>query len=97
MIAWAAGGIERSLTLADAAAHVGLSNGRARHLFVEQTRLPFRTYVLWLRLMKAVEVYAKGESLTEAALASGFADSAHLSRTFRRMFGIAADSLRLSS
>jgi AraC-like DNA-binding protein len=35
-------------------------------------------------------------SLTDAAQSAGFADSAHLSRTFRRMFGIAADSLRLS-
>ena len=55
MIAWAASGIEGPLTLAGAAAHVGLSGGRARHLFVEQTGLPFRAYVLWLRLTKAVQ------------------------------------------
>ena len=97
MIAWAASGLERSLTLADGAAHVGLSSGRARHLFVEQTGLPFRSYLLWLRLTKAVQVYAGGLSLTEAAHAAGFSDSAHLSRTFRRMFGITADSLRVSS
>lgn len=96
MIAWASGGIDGSLSLADAAAHVGLSNGRARHLFVEQTGLPFRAFVLWLRLTKALQVYAGGESLTDAAHAAGFSDSAHLSRTFRRMFGIAADSLRVS-
>lgn len=92
---WAATNLESPVTLAGAAARVGLSNGRARHLFVAQTGLPFRTYVLWLRLTKAIELYVAGESLTDAAHAAGFSDSAHLSRTFRRMFGIPADSLRM--
>lgn len=96
MIEFASSGIESAVTLSAAAAVAGLSNGRARHLFVEHTGLPFRVYVLWLRLMKAVQVYAAGQSLTEAAHAAGFSDSAHLSRTFRRMFGISADSLRLT-
>lgn len=95
MAAWAAERLETSVSLADAAAHVGLSSGRARHLFVESTGLPFRTYLLWLRLMRAVELFSVGSSLTEAAHGAGFADSSHLSRTFRRMFGIAADSLRV--
>jgi len=46
--------------------------------------------------MRAVEIFAGGGSLTEAAHRAGFSDSAHLSRTFRRMFGIAAVSLRLA-
>jgi AraC family transcriptional regulator len=95
MLAWAATRLEHPLTLAGAAEFVGLSNGRARHLFVEQTGLPFRAYVLWLRVTKAMELYVAGESLTAAAHAAGFSDSAHLSRTFRRMFGITADSLRM--
>ncbi len=96
LIAWVAPRLEGAVSLSDAASFLGLSPGRARHLFVEQTGLPFRTYLLWLRLMRAVEIYAGRASLTEAAHGAGFADSAHLSRTFRRMFGIAAASLRLS-
>jgi AraC family transcriptional regulator len=96
LIAWVAPRLDATVSLSDAAKFVGLSPGRARHLFVQQTGLPFRTYLLWLRLMRAVEIYAGRASLTEAAHAAGFADSAHLSRTFRRMFGIAAASLRLS-
>ncbi|HEY4057749.1 MAG TPA: AraC family transcriptional regulator [Kofleriaceae bacterium] len=95
MSSWAAARLTTPLTLADAAAHVGLSSGRARHLFVEQTGLPFKKYVLWLRLNRAVELFSSGSSLTEAAHGAGFSDSSHLSRTFKRMFGIAADSLRV--
>jgi AraC-like DNA-binding protein len=95
MSAWAAARLDKPVSLADAAAHVGLSNGRARHVFVEETGLPFRTYLLWLRLNRALELFSAGASLTEAAHGAGFSDSSHLSRTFRRMFGIAADSLRV--
>jgi len=95
MSAWATGRLDTPVSLANAAAHVGLSTGRARHLFVEETGLPFRTYLLWRRLMRAAELFSAGSSLTDAAHGAGFSDSSHLSRTFRRMFGIAADSLRL--
>jgi len=43
--------------------------------------------------MKGLEAFASGASLTDAALGAGFADSAHFSRTFRRMFGTAAAAL----
>jgi AraC-like DNA-binding protein len=95
MMAWAAARLDTPISLVDAAAHVSLSTGRARHLFVEETGLPFRTYLVWLRLMRAVELFSTGSPLTEAAHGAGFSDSSHLSRTCRRMFGIAADSLRV--
>jgi AraC family transcriptional regulator len=96
MSAWAAARLDEPLSLVDAAAQVGLSSGRARHLFVESTGLPSRTYLLWLRLTKALELFSAGASLFEVAHGAGFSGSCHLSRTFRRMFGIAPDSLRVS-
>jgi AraC-like DNA-binding protein len=96
LIPWLTGRLDQEVSLSDAAALVGLSPGRTRHLFVQQTGLPFRTYLLWLRLVRAVEIFAGGAPLTAAAHGAGFADSAHLSRTFRRMFGIVAASLRVS-
>ena len=87
--------LERGVTLPETAAAVNLSPSRARHLFVEGTGLPFKTYLLWLRLERAVALYARGGSLTEAAYEAGFADSAHFSRTFRRTFGLPAAGLRL--
>lgn len=47
--------------------------------------------------MRAVEQLAGGKRLTEAAHHAGFADSAHFSRTFQRMFGLPAASLELTS
>lgn len=86
---------EAEVTLADAAAVAGLSASRLSHLFVEQTGLSFKTYRLWIRLTRAVRLMAGGLTLTAAAHEAGFSDSAHFSRTFRRMFGIAPASLTL--
>lgn len=94
-IAWTADRLGEPVSLAQAASVACLSPSRFRHLFVEETGQPFRTWLLWSRLMKAVEIYAAGGALTEAAYGAGFSDSAHLSRTFRRMFGITAASLRV--
>lgn len=85
--------LEPSLAAAAEAAGVYLSPSRLRHMFVEQTGLAYKTYLLWARLVRALDVYASGQSLTEAAHAAGFADSAHFSRTFKRTFGLPATTL----
>jgi AraC family transcriptional regulator len=95
MLDYARNNLEDSITLPTAAKHINLSESRARHLFVAYTGLPFKTYMLWLRLERAVQLYAGGSSLTQAAHNAGFADSAHFSRTFRRTFGLTAAELRL--
>lgn len=94
-IAYLRDNLGEAVSLTQVAAVVHLSPSRFRHLFVHEMGLAFRPYVLWLRLNRAVEAFASGESLTTAAYRAGFADSAHLSRTFRRMFGMAAGTLRL--
>ena len=81
------------LDAAAQAAGVFLSPSRLRHLFVEQTGLPFKTFMLWQRLTRAIDAYAEGRSLTEAAHGAGFSDSAHFSRVFRRTFGLPATTL----
>ena len=95
VISWVNAQLATPIRLADAAVVAGLSPDRLRHVFVKHTGLPFRTHVLWLRLLKAVEAFSRGESLTNAAHQAGFADSAHLSRTFRRTFGVAASELQI--
>lgn len=95
VIRWSMERLDRTISLADAVPISGLSPSRLRHLFVEQTGLPFKTYLLWVRLTRAVALVAGGATLTAAAHGAGFSDSAHLSRTFRRMFGVAPTSLAM--
>lgn len=73
---------------ADLARAVGLSVGRFRHLFSGEIGMSYRRYILWLRLYAVLDELLRSASLTTAAHAAGFADSAHFTRTFRRMFGI---------
>lgn len=75
------------VSLAEVAEKVHLSASRLGHLMSAEVGLPFRPYVRWLRLRRAVAAVAGGQSLTAAAHAAGFADSAHLTRTWRAAFG----------
>ena len=92
-VEWLRDRIEQPVTLAEAAAVAHLSPSRFRHLFVTQTGVSFRAYLLWGRVSRAIVRGMAGAPWTDAAQAAGFADSAHLSRTCRRMFGIAPSML----
>lgn len=76
------------LTLEQVAKVAYLSPSRFRHLFVAQTGMGLRQYILWRRLVSVWERRMQGVSLSEAAHAAGFADSAHLARTSRSMLGL---------
>lgn len=84
---------ENQLSVSEVAADVNLSESRFSHLFTEQIGVPVRRYQLWIRLRNAIHLLAKGTSLTDTAHEAGFADSAHLTRTFRQMLGIAPSAL----
>jgi len=92
-IEWMRARLKDPVSLEQAARVAHLSPSRFRHLFVSQTGISFRAYLLWARVSAAVGAAMDGMSWTEAAQAWGFADSAHLSRTCRRMFGIAPSML----
>lgn len=86
--------IDQPLSLGEVAASVALSESRFRHLFVSGTGCSFRAYLLWLRINLAIEAVQAGATWTQAAHRAGFADSAHLSRTHKRMFGIEPSSVK---
>lgn len=83
----------KSVSAGDLAAYVNLSESRLSHLFKFHVGIPLRRYLMWLRLMDALAFAMKGNSLTESAHHSGFADSAHFSRTFQSMFGISPSAV----
>ncbi|MEV6432366.1 helix-turn-helix transcriptional regulator [Nocardia sp. NPDC051463] len=82
------------IRLAELAHAVHLSESRLAHVFSAEIGLPFRPYVRWLRLQRAVELLAAGHSLTAVAHGAGFADSAHLTRVCRSMFGAPPSAFR---
>jgi AraC family transcriptional regulator len=76
------------MSLESAAAPAFLSPSRFAHLFKQQVGLPFRRYLLWRKLTRAMLVIGREGTATAAAHAADFADAAHLTRTFTQMFGI---------
>lgn len=89
--------LDQTITLAAVASHVCLSPSRFRHLFSEQTGMGLRPYILWRRFLLTWDILMKGASLSDAAHAAGFADSAHLSRTSKRTFGFAPSAMQVGA
>jgi AraC-like DNA-binding protein len=76
------------ISLEEVARAVFLSPSRFAHLFRDEVGLPFRRYVLWRRLTRAMLAVGRGHTLTAAAHLCGFSDSAHLTRACVQMFGM---------
>jgi AraC family transcriptional regulator len=83
----------RRMSLEQAAKSVFLSPSRFAHLFKDEVGLPFRRYMLWRKLSRAMEEFGRGANLTNAAHAAGFSDSAHLTHTWRQMFGVSPTAM----
>ena len=79
--------------ISQAAEIAKLSVSRFQHLFREAVGTPFRRYRLWKRMAIVARSLSNGENLTNAALDAGFSSSAHLSSSFRKMFGIMPSQL----
>ncbi len=94
-IAYVNAHLDSSVALEEIAREANLSPSRLRHLFVEQTGMGIRAYILWRRFMKVWQLLMDGHSLSSAAHAAGFADSAHLTRTSRRMFGLPPSAIQI--
>ncbi|MGF1512049.1 MAG: helix-turn-helix domain-containing protein [Myxococcota bacterium] len=84
---------DQAQSVAGVAEMIGLSATRLMHLFKKELGVPFRKVRNWERLRHVVVQHAAGESLTMASLSAGYADSSHLSRAFKGMFGISASTV----
>ena len=83
----------RSHAVEPLAAAVHISPSRLIHLFREQVGIPMRRFTVWSRIRQVLHLAVGGATLTEAAHAAGFSDAAHMSNSFRQMFGFAPSVL----
>ncbi|HEY3255493.1 MAG TPA: AraC family transcriptional regulator [Polyangiaceae bacterium] len=77
-----------SLSLERLAKEVGLSKFHVARCFKEATGVAPHQYQKLLRLQSARRHIERGACVREAAAAAGFADEAHLSRSFRDWLGV---------
>lgn len=83
----------RPLTVAAMAAELGLSAAHFSRQFKRSTGVTPWNFVVNARLDAAMTLLQTGASVTAAASEAGFADQPHLSRLFKRRFGIAPASI----
>ncbi|SFB61537.1 AraC-type DNA-binding protein [Rhizobium sp. NFR07] len=76
------------LSLRELAAIGGISQFQLVRGFSKVTGLTPHAYLVQRRLQLARRMIADGAALTNAALASGFADQSHMTRLFTRTYGI---------
>lgn len=87
----------RDLSLAELAAQAQLSRSHFKQAFRQLTGYAPHHYLLRVRLSHARKLLAQENEampLSEIAAACGFFDQAHLSRHFRRFFGITPGAFR---
>ena len=87
------GADELRISLESGPALAFLSPSRFAHLFAEQMGLPFRKYVLWRKLTRAMVAIGGNGTIADAAHGADFADAAHLTRTFYQIVGMAPSAL----
>lgn len=84
----------RDTSLADLARETGLSRFQTLRAFRALTGLTPHAYLLQRRIADARRRIAGGASLALAAAESGFADQSHMTREFRRRYGVTPAAYR---
>jgi AraC-like DNA-binding protein len=87
-----------NLSLAQLAREVGMSKYRLSHRFSQVMGLPFREYLLTVRLERAKQLLsARHSSITEVAQAVGFGDLPRFDKLFKRYTGLTPSAYRSRS
>lgn len=76
---------------------VFLSESRLTHLFKEEVGISLKSYILIRRMEHAYKFVSSGGKVTQAAMESGFASSAHLAYTCKSLTGISITEVLKSS
>ena len=84
----------RDFTIRKLAEAAGTSPSCFRHNFTRITGLPPRTYLLLLRIRRAILLLNGSETIGEVAVRSGFPDSNYFSRIIRDRLGLSPREIR---
>lgn len=79
---------DENVSLERLAREVGLSPFHLCRVFRRETGLSPHAYQILLRVHLAKALLAKGVAISQAAVEAGFCDQAHLTRHFKRIFGV---------
>jgi AraC-like DNA-binding protein len=79
---------ERNVSLRQLAEIAALSPYHLLRVFSADLGMPPHRYLTQLRVWRATRLLAEGRSISDTALAVGFADQSHLTRHFKRHTGI---------
>lgn len=83
--------LEQLATVAD------LSPFHFIRVFRRQLGLPPHAYLVQVRVKQAKTLLAKGESIAQVAIATGFVDQSHLTRYFKRIVGVTPGQYMIGS
>ncbi len=86
--------LDERVSLAEIAAAVGLPAYRLYRAFERGTGMTPHDYQRQARIRLAVDLIRRGRSLAEIAATAGFADQAHLTRSFRQRMGVTPGAYR---
>ena len=88
--------LQRDLTLASVARHVGLSRTAFCRWMRQHMHTTFAAYVLSLRLQRATALLRETPAtpISQIAYQSGFSDISHFNRMFKREFGLSPREFR---
>jgi AraC-like DNA-binding protein len=76
---------------------VGLSPFHFSRVFSEQVGMPPHAFQTQVRVARAKTLLLSGESITQVADQTGFADQSHLTRHFKRLIGVTPGQYQQSS
>lgn len=79
---------EQDISLEELALEVGLSAFHLSRVFRQETGLPPHKYHNQIRLSRARDLLTGGLAIADVAYRVGFADQSHLSKWFKRVYGV---------
>lgn len=81
-------------SLQELATEIGLSRYQLIRYFFKEVGMTPHAYKVFLKIHSARRMLLSGSDISTAALESGFSDQSHMSRIFRKQFGLTPGQYR---